>query len=100
MQRDPEHGNAQYDYAYSNEELETDDERKIKFLAGLKNVVGHTATKIAMAGSRMGGQTRMPTFNERLAMHNGFNAPNPFANRHPTVNRGAPINRGRVLPRR
>jgi len=79
MKYDKEHGNAQYDYAYDNSELIENDEKKVKFMICLKNVIGHTATKVAEAGIQVGSQTRMPEFNKDLNMHNGFNAPNPFS---------------------
>jgi hypothetical protein len=69
----------QYDYAYSNEELFTPEERRQGFIKGIKGLVSHIAHKFTDVAKDIGADTKPSPFNDTLSVPNGFNARNPLA---------------------
>ena len=70
----------QYDYAYSNEELYTPEERRQAFLNGVKGLVTHVAHRFTDVAMDMGKDTEVPKFNSTLSLPDHFsNATNPLA---------------------
>lgn len=65
MDEDP-----QYDYAYSNFELISNDKKKQNFIGEVKGLVSHVAHKVTLVASDIGADNRTPQFNDRLAMPN------------------------------
>lgn len=76
----------QYDYAYDNSELKSNDEKKERFLKELGGLMSHVASKVAQVGSDMGADFKPNPFNSTLSVPNGMNSANPLApefNRYP-----------------